>query len=441
VAEPLLRIDDLRRRVQKDSASLAFAQLGEELRRAGELDEAIRVCRAGLEWHPEYVSARVTLGRALLASNALDDAFNELSGVLLTAPENLAALRGLGETHQRRGDLPAALGVFRRALALAPHDAELAALVSAIQPSVPGNGDSRRWPPPSGSHPIVKPSQQQKTGPHSVANVTSDTGRHTPAKPGPIGLPVNEIDVRQPADGDVRTAALDLLGAPLSDAERDHAALDSETSEPSDHLHAVETPSSTLQQERDLHELLASLPMADDQITPDAREMLASWSVAPIETMPAPVEEPPVDLVASPAEPPFLPEPPPLPLMLATEQDARFAEPMPPAEPTHPLELTAAPDPAAMDVTAPAPTPELTLTSPTFTEAPPDPVLEPPTHVPVEPSAAQDAVLPFPARVMTEQSRPIEPELNPIEAAQVALLERWLESIKAARAQDHDTVK
>ena len=114
---------------------------------------------------------------------------------------------------------------------------------------------------------------------------------------------------------------------------------------------------------------------------------------------------------------------------------------MPPAEPTHTLELTEAADPAAMDVTAPALTPELTLTSPTFTEAPPDPILEPPTHVPVEPSAAHDAVLPFPARVMTEQSRPIEPELNPIEAAQVALLERWLESIKAARAQDHDTVK
>ena len=155
------------------------------------------MCRAGLEYHPEYVSARVTLGRALLASNSLDDAFNELSGVLRTAPENLAALRGLGETHQRRGDQAAALTVFRRALALAPHDAELAALVSAIQPSVAaGNGDSRRWPPPSGSHPIAKPTQ--KTGPHSVAKVTPPTGRHPI---GPIGLPVNEIEVRQPVFG------------------------------------------------------------------------------------------------------------------------------------------------------------------------------------------------------------------------------------------------
>jgi len=433
VADPLLRIDDLRRRVQKDSASLSFAQLGEELRRAGELDEAIRVCRAGLEWHPEYVSARVTLGRALLASNALDDAFNELSGVLRTAPENLAALRGLGETHQRRGDLPAALGVFRRALALAPHDAELAALVSAIQPSVPGNGDSRAWPPPSGSHPIVKPSQQQKTGPHPVAKVTSDTGRHTPVKPGPIGLPVNEIEVRQPANGDVRTAALDLLGAPPSDAERDHGHLESETSEPSSQWHAVDTPSSTLQQERDLHELLASLPMADDQITPDAREMLASWSVAPIETMPAPAEEPPVDLVAAPADSPALTEPPPLPQMLATETVGLLAESIPQPQATYDLELTATPELTA---------PELTLTSPepVFTEAPPDLTVET-ADVPIESAAPHEAVLPFPPRVLTAETRPVEPELNPIEAAQVALLERWLESIKAARAQDHDTAK
>ncbi len=216
------------------------------------------MCRAGLEYHPEYVSARVTLGRALLASNSLDDAFIELSGVLHTAPENLAALRGLGETHQRRGDPAAALTVFRRALALAPHDAELAALVSAIQPSVPpGNGDSRKWPPPSGSHPIAKPSQ--KTGPHPVAKVTPPTGRHPI---GPIGLPVNEIEVPQPTNGDAHTAALDLLGAPPSDAEREHLSLADEPIEASSDHYAAEARGATAQLEAtpDLHDLLASQP-------------------------------------------------------------------------------------------------------------------------------------------------------------------------------------
>jgi tetratricopeptide (TPR) repeat protein len=98
------RLDELRRRVQKDPAAIAFAQLGEEYRRAGEYEEAVRVCRAGLEKHPTYLSARVTLGRALIELQQYEDAQAELEYVLRTAPENLAAIRGLAEIHQRRGD-------------------------------------------------------------------------------------------------------------------------------------------------------------------------------------------------------------------------------------------------------------------------------------------------------------------------------------------------
>src|SRR2546426_12386650 len=90
------RIEDLRRRVQKDPASIAFAQLAEEYRRAGQHQDAIEVCRAGLAIHPGYLSARVTLGRALLELQELDAARAEFETVLKGAPENLAAGRGLG---------------------------------------------------------------------------------------------------------------------------------------------------------------------------------------------------------------------------------------------------------------------------------------------------------------------------------------------------------
>lgn len=96
------RIEELRRRVQKDPASIAFAQLAEEHRRAGEYDEAIRVSRAGLAVHPTYLSARVTLGRALLEIGAYDESQAELEEVLRAAPDNLAAIRTLAELHQHR---------------------------------------------------------------------------------------------------------------------------------------------------------------------------------------------------------------------------------------------------------------------------------------------------------------------------------------------------
>lgn len=96
------RIEGLRRRVQEDPASIAFAQLAEELRRADRHKEAVTVCRAGLAIYPEYLSARVTLGRALMALGRLDEAQRELELVLSTAPENLATIRALAEIHQLR---------------------------------------------------------------------------------------------------------------------------------------------------------------------------------------------------------------------------------------------------------------------------------------------------------------------------------------------------
>src|SRR3982751_2172991 len=123
------RIEDLRRRVQKDPASIAFAQLAEELRRAGQLDDSVTTCRAGLALHPSYLSARVTLGRALLELNELDAAADELIVVLKNAPENLAAMKGLGEIHVRRGHDVDALAQFRAALAIARNDPDLAETV------------------------------------------------------------------------------------------------------------------------------------------------------------------------------------------------------------------------------------------------------------------------------------------------------------------------
>jgi tetratricopeptide (TPR) repeat protein len=100
------RIEELRRRVLADPASIAFAALAEEYRRVGNYDAAIETCRVGLQRHPAYLSARVTLGRALMETAQYDEARTELQRVLKSAPENLAAIRGLAEIHERQASLP-----------------------------------------------------------------------------------------------------------------------------------------------------------------------------------------------------------------------------------------------------------------------------------------------------------------------------------------------
>ncbi|MEP7118347.1 MAG: tetratricopeptide repeat protein [Acidobacteriota bacterium] len=140
------RIDELRRRVQNDPASIAFAQLAEEYRRSGQTAEAVRVCREGLTRHPGYLSARVTLGRALLDLSELSEAREELEFVVAEAPENLAAVRGLAEIFHREGLTAEALNYYQRALALARHDPEIEEIVQQLSRTIgaatasPNNG-------------------------------------------------------------------------------------------------------------------------------------------------------------------------------------------------------------------------------------------------------------------------------------------------------------
>jgi len=134
------RIEELRRRVQKDPASIAFAQLAEEHRRAGQYDDSIEVARAGLQQHPAYLSARVTLGRALLEVGRLDEAAAEFEYVVKAAPDNLTAVRQLADIHQRRrqvsSDTKARQPEIKAAPVIAPPVAPAPAPAVAAAPPV-----------------------------------------------------------------------------------------------------------------------------------------------------------------------------------------------------------------------------------------------------------------------------------------------------------------
>ncbi len=115
---------------------MAFAQLAEEYRRAGDNDEAVNICRAGLPFHPDSLAARSTLGRALTELGQLDDAERELQLVLAKAPDNLAATRAMAEIHQQRGALSEALVYYKKAMQLAQFDPELESAVTRIEQAV-----------------------------------------------------------------------------------------------------------------------------------------------------------------------------------------------------------------------------------------------------------------------------------------------------------------
>src|SRR5579872_6308994 len=229
------RIEDLRRRVQKDPASIAFAQLAEECRRAGHLQEAVETCRAGLAIHPGYLSARVTLGRALLELNELDDALAELELVLKGAPENLSAIRGVAEIQNRRGNLSEALDQYRAALALARNDPDLERTVDELARKVQ----------PTPKAPVV-------TDGLSLAQIEEELFKIAPPPP-PVTPPAapsaaSPPPAFEPPPLPVTLATTELaLEAPGPDpdssapATLESASTSSESSDPGDRLRAERT--------------------------------------------------------------------------------------------------------------------------------------------------------------------------------------------------------
>ena len=127
------RIDDLRKRIEKDPGSRLFAQLAEELRKDGELEDAIRVAREGLQKHPSYPSARMTLGRALLDTGDWAAARTEFELVLKSAADNILASRYLAECLENLGDREAAVARYKATLAMAPGEKHVLARLQDLE--------------------------------------------------------------------------------------------------------------------------------------------------------------------------------------------------------------------------------------------------------------------------------------------------------------------
>src|SRR3989442_584011 len=137
-----------------------FAQLAEELRKEGELAEAIRVSRTGLSLHPNYPSARMTLGRALFDSGDLPAGRAEFEAVLRGAPDNILASRFLAECLEAMGDLGSALLQYRALLRLAAGDRQVEAQIRALEdkltPPRRPSGAPPAGPPRAAAPPVVR---------------------------------------------------------------------------------------------------------------------------------------------------------------------------------------------------------------------------------------------------------------------------------------------
>lgn len=115
-------IERLKEKVDKDPNSKLFIPLAEEYKKAGMFDEAIEVLTRGLERQPDYMSARVSLGKVYVERGMLEEARAEFEQVINAIPDNLYAHKRLAEIYRDLGEKDKAVKEFKTVLKLNPMD-------------------------------------------------------------------------------------------------------------------------------------------------------------------------------------------------------------------------------------------------------------------------------------------------------------------------------
>ena len=115
-----------------DPGNLVFLELGEVLRRRGQLDAALKVATAGATRHPGLADARDLCARIHSDLGDGESAFDAWLEALQIDAEHLGAHKGLGFLYYRSGDLPRALRHLELAAASAP-DARLDVAIARVR--------------------------------------------------------------------------------------------------------------------------------------------------------------------------------------------------------------------------------------------------------------------------------------------------------------------
>lgn len=126
------RLDELKRKFDENPRRY-FAPLANEYRKLGDLPQAIALCRAHLPNQPGHVSGHIVLAQSLYEAHELGEAREVFVTALDLDPENLIALRHLGDIAREQGDPALARTWYARVLDADPRNEEIAQLLKTVE--------------------------------------------------------------------------------------------------------------------------------------------------------------------------------------------------------------------------------------------------------------------------------------------------------------------
>jgi tetratricopeptide (TPR) repeat protein len=126
------RIEELRKKFDENPRRY-FAPLANEYRKAGDIEQAIVICQQYLPQQPGHMSGHIVYGQALYEAGRHLEARAVFETALTLDPENLIALRHLGDIARGTGELAAAKDWYQRVLDADPRNDEMATLLRALE--------------------------------------------------------------------------------------------------------------------------------------------------------------------------------------------------------------------------------------------------------------------------------------------------------------------
>ena len=130
------RIDELRKKFDENPRRY-FAPLANEYRKIGDFEQAIFICQEFLPQQPGHMSGHIVYGQALFESGRHDEARSVFETALALDPENLIALRHLGDIARAHGDAETARAWYRRVLESDPRNDEIAGILTSLDTDAP----------------------------------------------------------------------------------------------------------------------------------------------------------------------------------------------------------------------------------------------------------------------------------------------------------------
>ncbi len=126
------RIEELEKKFNENPRRY-FAPLANEYRKAGDVQQAIAICRTYVPQQPGHMSGHIVFGQALFEAGDHDEARGVFEAALGLDPENLIALRHLGDIAREHGETDDARAWYRRVLDADPRNDDVAALLTSVE--------------------------------------------------------------------------------------------------------------------------------------------------------------------------------------------------------------------------------------------------------------------------------------------------------------------